>query len=327
MMGYPGRKIVRRLLRPLERTLVPGAIVLGYHRVTDDDWDPLGLQVRPGNFAAQLAELQKLRKVISLRELVQRHATGEVLNKYAVLTFDDGYGDFAETVVPIATKSDAPVTVFVASGCTGHQFWWEELTALLAPCGQGESALSLSVGASEAMSFTQLDQVEARAEAVNAIGTRLSCADRGTVDSVLEQLRLWAGPGFTLSPAGAPMSAAALAEVARSPLVEIGGHTVSHCCLERLGLEQQREEIAKNKIDLEAICGVPVHVFSYPNGSLSARTPRLVEEVGYSCACTSRDGTFSRRTDTFRIPRIWVPDIPGPEFRRWLGNWVAEARC
>jgi len=323
----PGRKILRRVLRPLERRFFPGAIVLGYHRVADEAWDPLNLQVRSPHFTAQMAELKSLRTVISLQELVERHASGEALDNYAVLTFDDGYSDFAETVVPIATKSDASVTVFVASGCTGHQFWWEELTALLAPCGQGGSAFDLSLGTSEAMSFTQLDQVDARAEAVNAIVTRLSCADRGTVDSVLEQLRLWAGPGFTPSPAGAPMSAAALAEVARSPIVEIGGHTVSHCCLERLGLEQQRDEIAQNKIDLEKMCGVPVHVFSYPNGSLSARTPRLVEEVGYSCACTSRDGTFSRRTDTFRIPRIWVPDVPGPEFRRWLGNWVAEARC
>jgi peptidoglycan/xylan/chitin deacetylase (PgdA/CDA1 family) len=327
MMRVPGRKILRRALRPLERRLFPGAIVLGYHRVADESWDPLNLQVRPRHFTAQLAELQSLRTVISLQELVERQVAGEALDNYAVLTFDDGYSDFAETVVPIATRSAASVTVFVASGCTGHQFWWEELTALLAPCGQGASTLALSVGKSEAMSFTQLDQVNARAQAVNAIGTRLSCADRGTVDSVLEQLRLWAGPGFTPSPAGAPMSAVALAEVARSRLVEIGGHTVSHCCLERLGLEQQRKEIAQNKVDLENMCGEPVRVFSYPNGSLSARTPRVVEGLGFSCACTSRDGLFSRRTDPYRIPRIWVPDIPGPDFRRWLGNWVAEARC
>ena len=326
-MRYPGRKVLRRALRPLERRFFPGAVVLGYHRVADDAWDPLGLQVKPQHFTAQLDELQCLRTVISLRELMERKAAGEALDQFAVLTFDDGYSDFAKTVVPIATKSGASVTVFVASGCTGHQFWWEELTALLAPCGQGESALDLNLGTSEPMHLSQLDQVDARAEAVNAIGTRLSCADRGTVDSVLEQLRIWAGPGFTPSSTGAPMNTAALAEVARKPNVEIGGHTVSHCCLERLGLEQQREEIAQNKIDLENMCGIPVQVFSYPNGSLSARTPRLVEEAGYSCACTSSDGHASRRTDPFRIPRIWVPDIPGPDFRRWLGSWVAEARC
>lgn len=325
-MRYPGRKILRRVLRPLERKFFPGAIVLGYHRVADDSWDPLGLQVTPQNFIAQLAELQRLRTLISLRELMERKAAGEVLDHYAVLTFDDGYSDFAETVAPIAGKAGAPVTVFVASGSTGDQFWWEEMAALLAPNVQGASTLELRLGPLETLRFTQLNQPDARGAAVDAIGSRLACAERETLDAVLEQLRVWAGPDFSPSPAGVPMDPGVLRKVARASHVEVGGHTVSHCCLERLTLDAQRREIAQNKADLEELCGVPVHVFSYPNGSLSARTPRLVKEVGYSCACMSRDGTVSKRTDPFLIPRIWVPNMPGPDFRRWLGKWVADAR-
>jgi len=326
-MHYPGRKILRRVIRPLERRFFPGAIVLGYHRVADGAWDPLGLQVKPQHFTAQLAELQRLRTVISLRELMERKAAGEALDRYAVLTFDDGYSDFAETVAPIAGKAGVPVTVFVASGCTGHQFWWEDMTSLLAPGAQGSSSLDLRLGTSETLRFTLLDQPDARAAAVDIIGSRLACADRETVDAVLGQLRSWAGPGFRPSAAGVPMDAEALLEVARAPHVEIGGHTVSHCCLERLGPDEQRREIVENKIELENLCGIPVCVFSYPNGSLSARTPRLVEAVGYCCACASGDGVVSRRTDPFRIPRIWVPDIAGPGFLRWLGNWVSEAHA
>jgi peptidoglycan/xylan/chitin deacetylase (PgdA/CDA1 family) len=325
VIRYPGRKILRRALRPLERRFFPGAIVLGYHRVADDAWDPLGLQVRPQHFAAQLAELQRLRTVISLQELMERKAAGEALSQFAVLTFDDGYRDFAETVVPIAGKAGVPVTVFVASGCTGHQFWWEEMAALLAPEAPGASTLDLRFGASKTLRFGELDLPKARAAAVDAIGSRLSCADRKIVDEVFEQLHLWAGPDFTVSPTGAPMDAETLAQVARAPNVEIGGHTVSHCCLERLGMDEQHREIAQNKLDLENLCGVPLRVFSYPNGSLSARTPRLVEGAGYLCACSSRDGTVAARTDPFRVPRIWVPDVPGPEFRCWLGGWVPEA--
>jgi peptidoglycan/xylan/chitin deacetylase (PgdA/CDA1 family) len=326
-MHYPGHKILRRALRPLERRLFPGAIVLGYHRVADDRWDPLGLRVRPQHFTAQLAELQRLRTVISLRELMERKAAGEALDRYAVLTFDDGYSDFAETVVSSAASAGAAVTVFVASGCTGGEFWWEELTALMAPSGQGSPVLELRLGGSQVLRFTELDRPDARAAAVDAIGSRLACAGRQKVDAVLEQLRAWAGPDFAPSPGGVPMDAKTLAALAQAQNVEIGGHTVSHCCLERLGSDEQRREIAQNKVDLERLCGVPLRVFSYPNGSLSAQTPRLVEEVGYSCACSSWDGTVSRRTDPFRVPRIWVPDIDGPGFRRWLGNWVSEAHA
>jgi peptidoglycan/xylan/chitin deacetylase (PgdA/CDA1 family) len=325
IMRYPGRKLVRRVLRPLARRFFPGAIVLGYHRVADDPWDPLGLQVKLGYFTAQLAELQRLRTVICLQALVQRQAAGEPLDRYAVVTFDDGYSDFAETVVPIATRAGAPVTVFVPSGCTGRQFWWEELAALLRPGGWGEPVLDLSLGASEPMHFIRMEQPDARAEAAHAIAMRLSCADRATVNSVLEQLQLWVGRDDRPSRAAVPMSAATLAEAARSPNVEIGGHTVSHCCLKQLGLDDQRREIEQNKTELETLCGVPVSVFSYPNGSFSSETPRVAAGLGYSCACTSREGTFSKHTDPYQIPRIWAPDLPGPGFRKWLGNWVAEA--
>ncbi len=324
-MDYPGRKILHRALRPLERRFFPGAVVLGYHRVADGRWDPLGLQVRPQHFTAQLAELQRLRTVISLRELMERKAGGEALDRYAVLTFDDGYSDFAETVVPLAASAGISVTVFVSSGCTGGEFWWEELAALMAPHGQGSPVLELRLDDSQVLRFTELDRPAARAAAVNAIGSRLACAGRQTLGAVLEQLRAWAGPEATPSPAGVPMDAGTLAALAGVQHVEIGGHTVSHCCLERLTLDEQRREIAQNKTDLEALCGGPVNVFSYPNGSLSSRTPRLVESIGYSCACASGDGLVSKRTDRFRIPRIWVPDIDGPGFRRWLGNWVSEA--
>jgi peptidoglycan/xylan/chitin deacetylase (PgdA/CDA1 family) len=229
-------------------------------------------------------------------------------------------------VVPITASAGASVTVFVASGCTGREFWWEELTALMAPRGQGSPFLELRLGDSQVLRFTELDRPDARAAAVDAIGSKLACAGRQTVDVVLEQLRLWVGQDFEPSPAGVPMDAKVLAEVSRAPHVEIGGHTVSHCCLERLTLDEQRREIAQNKIDLEKLCGVPVQVFSYPNGSLSARTPRLAKEAGYLCACSSRDGTVSKRTDSFLIPRIWVPNTPGPDFRRWLGTWAADAR-
>jgi peptidoglycan/xylan/chitin deacetylase (PgdA/CDA1 family) len=322
-MRYPGGKTLRRLLQPVTRRIFPGALILGYHRVADDSWDPLELQVSPLNFAAQLDELMRLRTVISLVELMERKAAGEPLSRYAVLTFDDGYSDFAETVVPIASTAGVPVTVFVASGSTGHQFWWEELTAVLAPGTQGQPSFELHLGRSDTLRFNAMNEPDARIAAVGIIASRLACADRATIDAVLEQLRSWAGPGFSPRIAGTPMDAETLLQVARAPNVEIGGHTVSHCCLERLGPDEQRREIAQNKADLEKLCGVPVQVFSYPNGSLSAETPNLVRAVGYSCACASAEGVVSKRTNRFQIPRLWVPDVANADFRRWLGNWVS----
>ena len=323
-MRVPGRKIVRRAIRPLVRALFPGAIVLGYHRVADSAWDPLELAISRERFAAQLRVLTELREIVSLDELAARHAAGERLDRYAVLTFDDGYLDFADTVVPMAAEFGAPVTVFVASGFTGGDFWWDELVALLGPGARGAPELELRMNGTDPLRFTGLEQPEARAAAVGDIGGRLVGRSPEQVEAVLSRLRAWAGD--TPAPSGRPMSRDELAAVARVPGVEIGAHTVSHSCLADLPPESQREEIGASKATLEAICDTQVKVFSYPHGSLSARTPAVVKSLGFSCACMSNDGMFTSRGDPYRIPRLWAPDLDGPAFRQWLGSWVAEAR-
>jgi len=326
MMRVPGRKIVRRAMRPLRRTFFPGAVVLGYHRVADAAWDPLGLAVAPRHFAEHLEVLKSLREIISLEELLERHARGESLEAYAVLTFDDGYQDFADTIAPMALAQQAPVTIFVATGCLGRQFWWEELVHLLAPGRPGGSVLEVSIPGPGSMRFTGMEDAAVRFEAVNSIAPRLSQAGREQVESVLGQVREWAGAMPDVPKAARPMTPPTLAEVARNPVVEVAAHTVSHCFLEGLGEEDQRSEIARSKSDLEALCGRKVRLFSYPNGSYSRATPRIVREAGFAGACASMEGIFSQRGDPYMIPRNWVPDIPGPAFREWLGSWVGEAR-
>jgi peptidoglycan/xylan/chitin deacetylase (PgdA/CDA1 family) len=332
MMRIPGRKLVRRALRPLSKALFPGAVVVGYHRVADAEWDPLGLAVSPEHFSAQADVLKGLRTIVSVGDLAARHRAGEPLDRYAALTFDDGYADFATTVLPILESLDVPATVFVATGCTGRAFWWEEVAALLAPRrgtptrGLAPETLEIVAEPAAPWRFTGLDQPERRAATARDLCDRLVGADEARLRSVLAQLRAWAGADGAVEPAGAPMSRAQLEALARQPRVEIGAHTVSHGCLGQLAPEAQRAEIEQSKTDLESVPGASVPVFSYPNGSFSAATPGLVEALGFAGACTSREGAFGRRTDRYRIPRIWAPNAGGPEFRRWLGNWVAGAR-
>jgi peptidoglycan/xylan/chitin deacetylase (PgdA/CDA1 family) len=325
MMRMPGRKYARRALRPLRRLLFPGAVVLGYHRIADPGWDPLGIAVSPERFAAQLEVLQGVRKIIGLAELAARYAAGERLDHYAVLTFDDGYRDFATTVLPLLARFDVPATVFVATGFTGRSFWWEEISALLRPGATGALPLEVRMNGADPLRFYGMEQADARAAAARDLCDRLACAGAEKVAAVLGQLREWAGePGA--GPDGVPLETAELEALARHPLAEIGAHTVSHGCLAQLSAAAQRAEIGRSKAGLEAMTGAPVAVFSYPNGSFATETPALVAELGFSCACTSMDGMFTRRGDPYRIPRLWAPDAGAPEFRRWLAHWVVERR-
>jgi peptidoglycan/xylan/chitin deacetylase (PgdA/CDA1 family) len=326
MMRVPGRKLVRRALRPLARSLFPGAVVIGYHRVAGPDWDPLGLAVRPDHFASQVEVLTNSREIVSLGTLAARHAARERLARFAVLTFDDGYRDFADTALPIMEALGVPATVFVATGFTGQTFWWDDVAALLAPGTERQATLDISTDGDKPWRFSGLDQPEQRAATARAICNRLACGKETEIRTAIAQLRAWAGSGHGPQPDGAAMSRQQLEALARHPLVEIGAHTVSHGCLAQLAPAVQRAEIAQSKAQLEALAGREVSAFSYPNGSYSADTPRLVETLGFACACTSMEGACSSGTDRYRIPRVWAPDAPAPDFRRRLSNWANGLR-
>jgi hypothetical protein len=91
---------------------------------------------------------------------------------------------------------------------------------------------------------------------------------------------------------------------------EIGGHTVTHADLGRLGAAGQREEIAANKRFLEAIIGRPIRSFAYPYGSFSPDTAPILRELGYDGAVVAGRIAPGAVADPYHLPRIAV-----------LGTW------
>ncbi|WP_336035219.1 polysaccharide deacetylase family protein [Halobacterium yunchengense] len=78
--------------------------VLRYHSVGGGFYD----DISPGYFREQLDYLTDAYEVVDLPGVLER---GD--EKRVALTFDDGYRDFYEYVVPILREYDVPATVFV----------------------------------------------------------------------------------------------------------------------------------------------------------------------------------------------------------------------
>jgi len=325
-MRVPGRKFLRRLLRPLATRVFPGAAVLGYHRIADVTWDPLGLAVGTARFREQLAVLSDRREVVGLGELVRRSLAGEPVERCAVITFDDGYRDFVDNAVPNLRQAGMPATVFVATGFTGGQFWWEQLAMLLTPGRGSRNPLAIDDGSGYSRSFRNLDDPVLASRAVGTIGHDLRAGDPAQVTAVLDQVRAWASDQGGDYRQGQPLTRDQLVALDSNPLVDIGAHTVGHGCLGDMEEHEQRAEIGRSRRELESIVSRPVKSFSYPNGSYSEETPGLVEQAGFECACASTEGLHRASGDRFRIPRLWVPDIGGREFEAWLSAWIGRGR-
>lgn len=323
-MRIPGRKLARRALRPIVVRLRPGAVVLGYHRIASADWDPLGLAVHPDRFDEQLSVLASLRQFVSLSELVRLRRAGATMTDFAVLTFDDGYDDFASSVLPIIESRDVPATLFIATGYVGQPFWWDVIAALLGETAATSSPLRIEFGGGHNTDYGRLKDRNLRTAAVRDICERLACSARSDIESVVAQIRDWCSVTTVPHPGFGGMARERLTELARHPLVELGAHTVSHGCLADLSTDKQHTEIIGSRRELTSMVGRAPRVFSYPNGSFGNETPRLVEKAGFDCACASRDGVFGATTNAFLVPRIWAPDVDGGEFRRWLSAWVPD---
>ncbi|MCC7124227.1 MAG: polysaccharide deacetylase family protein [Acidobacteria bacterium] len=100
------------------------ACVLLYHRVSAapvvesriDDWN-----VTPDTLERHIAWLAAHAELVFARDLPRRLATSSSSTRpIACLTFDDGFRNFHDEVVPLLRRYDARATVFVVTGYVGR---------------------------------------------------------------------------------------------------------------------------------------------------------------------------------------------------------------
>lgn len=93
---------------------------------------------------------------------------------------------------------------------------------------------------------------------------------------------------------------------ARSGLVEIGSHTLTHANLNKLDDEACLAELTESKQQLQALTGAAVNSFAYPFGIYSARDVQLAQQAGYSNAVTTVEGIDGLKPDFMQLQRIKI---------------------
>jgi len=95
--------------------------ILTYHSISDNSQDAWATS--PSIFESEMRWLaEQGYKGISLRQFYENAGQGKVV----VLTFDDGYKDFFDTVVPILNALNFSATVFILAGLIGSLACWRK---------------------------------------------------------------------------------------------------------------------------------------------------------------------------------------------------------
>jgi peptidoglycan/xylan/chitin deacetylase (PgdA/CDA1 family) len=327
----PGLNTLKHSARWLRSRFVSGALILGYHRISDVPKDPFGMSVSAENFDQQLEIIRRHANPLSLDKLFEGLRDEHLPERAIALTFDDGYVDVLYHAEPLLRRYQIPATVFATTGHLGHPFWWDELAFLLFAPDLSPQRLS-TILAGETFERIQAEIEEKKPS--NDIETRqhllmgiykwflhLPAEER---EIGMSQLRTFAGSLLGNLPHFRTITPEELIELADGDLVDIGAHTVMHPVLTRLSLEEQQAEIQESKSYLENLLERPVTGFSYPNGSYTQETLAIVRECGFSYACASNGDIVRNQSQYLALPRFWIPNWDGPTFSRWLERWLCD---
>lgn len=275
--------------------------VLTYHRVDEPDANPdlypnlIG--ATPEEFDWQMGYLADNYQVVSMSDVLEAFVSGVRLPpKPVLITFDDGYKDFAEHAWPILRKHELPVTLFVATGFPDQpeqSFWWDRIYAALRSTKCNEL-----VTPTGRISFDGSTHASAMRQLVSLIKSSPDEAVPGLVAQICDDL------GAPASQPNPVLGWDSLQELAAEG-VTLAPHTRLHPLLNRVSADRAREEIEGSLRDLQAKLGNVLPVFAYPSGAYTREVVEMLPSLGMRLAFTTCRGLNDlSSTDPFRIRRI-----------------------
>jgi peptidoglycan/xylan/chitin deacetylase (PgdA/CDA1 family) len=338
---------VKWKVNSLASRILPRSMVLMYHRVVDLDSDPQQLSVTPDNFEMQMDAISRNFHPISLKELVNDLASGEIRDRTCVITIDDGYEDNYLHAKPVLEKFGIPATIFVSSGYTGtrREFWWDELDWLILQNQSLPNVVHISVNGTEHCWPVSEQEHDTRWRAPptrTATAENRDCFARHEIymdlcqllkpmkfeqlNDTLAQLRDVTGDSRDARQRYIAMNAEQIRSLHQGGLIEIGSHTQSHINLATQPVVTQKMEIEGSKSDLETMVGSEVESFAYPFGGLryySSQSIKCVKNAGFSSAVSGYGGNVTRLTSVYEIPRRIVRDWDAETFEKKLEQYYS----
>lgn len=289
-------------------------LIFMFHRVLERP-DPL----RPDEPDAELFErmvrfIGSYFRVLPLPDAAGALASGRLPSASACITFDDGYADNLTVAAPILQRHGATATVFVSTAFTSGARMWNDSVI--------EAVRAMPAGEVDWREFglgvATVSDDRSRRELIGLVLRSLKYRDHAERSAIADEMALRAR-----APAGAgPMLTREQLREWRSLGFDVGGHTVSHPILSRLGDADAATEIAAGREQLMHLLGDAPAAFAYPNGApgrdYRARDVALVRRAGFSCAVTTALGAGRRSTDPYQLPRMLPWD---------RSMWLFGLRC
>jgi peptidoglycan/xylan/chitin deacetylase (PgdA/CDA1 family) len=277
--------------------------ILTYHRVDEPEarpWlDPGLISATPEAFREQMGYLATHYQPVTIKDVItaiETRNSKDLPSRAVLITFDDGYCDFKEHAWPILKHYGFPVTLFVPTAYPDQPertFWWDDLYQAIQTTSRKDS-LNTPIGflplSSRSQTYKLLKNYLKTLKHAEALArVKQLCKDLGVqpaTNSILDwdSLQKLANEGVTL-----------------------GAHTRTHPLMNRITLEEAREEAVGSLQDLKHKIGSILPIFAYPSGEFNDEAVAMLEAEGFRLAFTTKRGINNlSRTHPLRMRRINV---------------------
>ncbi len=283
-----------------------------------------GLEVR--QFIKQINFLQKNKQIVSTEDVIKAVNNKKKFPKGSVwLTFDDGYKDHLEFVVPILEKRGIDACFFPVSEAYNSKCLLDvnKIHYILA-LSKSDKALfeilkerMLLAGYEEkefANLWSSVDK-SSRYDSKKVIFFKKIlqrelplCIRTKILDEIFEII---VGKKQTEISKELYMSKSDLRDLYKKGFT-IGSHTSSHPWLNHLTYAEQRKEIKESIESLKKITGNANNfIMSYPYGGYNKKTLNLLKQYNFALAVTTKPGIANLSKDhKYELPRLDTNDFP-----------------
>ncbi len=220
--------------------------------------------------------------------------------RFACLTFDDGWVDNFTHAWPVLSSHQCPASIYLSTGFIGthRHFWWQTWGDAL----EAQSATEFAETRRRLAEIAPFPEHATTVDTLIEAGKSFSEAQR---DAITHHLA-----ASLHAPDSHGLSWDQVRAMSASNLIRFGTHTVNHVLLPQLDDPAARHEIGECSNAIKRQPDVCFNnVFCYPNGDHDARIAALVQDAGYTAALGTQRGFAPRDTSQrFHLPRVNITE-------------------
>jgi peptidoglycan/xylan/chitin deacetylase (PgdA/CDA1 family) len=278
------------------------AIILLYHRVNDEG-DPFFPADPVDQFTRQVEYLAQRYRVEPLDAVLDWLDEGAPGPPRVALTFDDGYPDTCDIVLPALERRGIPATLYLSTAPpeTGEPLWTDRTRSLFKHTRAPTVALP-ALG-----TFLPLDSTPARLAAVGRVLAAMKRLPPAGIAEVLGQLEEQLGAGDAPP---AVLDWEQVRRITRGPIA-LGAHTHRHYLLSTLSDDELYAEVETSVRLIRERVGATVSSFAYPNGERADYDGRAIDvlrRLGLRSATTCSHGFAWPGQPRFELSRVYAKE-------------------